>query len=132
MSRPDLVPLLDCLTEAVPALQAVYLFGSQVADRLAQQSDLDLAVLAGAPLPAELSWRLAADLGRRAGRDVDLVDLRRVDPILGFQVVSRGEPLLVLDTHAQAAWEMTALSRYQDWKITRRAGESALLREVLG
>jgi predicted nucleotidyltransferase len=139
MSRPDaanlsdrhpgLVPLLDLLVEVVPTLQAVYLFGSEASGRASTESDLDLGVLAEAPLPNDVRWQLAAELAQRAGRDVDLVDLRQVDPILAFQILSRGERLLVRDSHAQAVWEMTALSRYQDWKLCRRENERALLRE---
>ena len=124
--HPELAPLVDRLMAVTPGLEAVYLFGSTAAGRATDGSDLDLALLATLPLPAELLWQLRAELGALAGREVDLVDLRRADPILAFQVLARGERLRVLDSHAQALWEMTALSRYQDWKLSRREAEKAL------
>ena len=73
------------------------LFGSLAGARVTAQSDLDLAVLMGAPLSAETKITLIGELSQAIGRPVDLVDLRSAgEPLLG-QILKHGVRLLGSD-----------------------------------
>jgi len=104
--------LVDVLRARVANLVAVYVFGSAETGGTHGGSDIDLAVLALHPLDQVARADLAAELGVRAGRDVDLVDLRTASTVFRFQVVSTGRLLLCLDKQAVARFEMRALADY--------------------
>lgn len=80
---------------ALPAVIAIYRFGSSVEDLQGPESDIDLAVLAEAPLDAVLRFDLQERLAQALGRAVDLVDLRRASPVMAIQVIAKG--LLLYD-----------------------------------
>ncbi|MDZ7852765.1 MAG: nucleotidyltransferase domain-containing protein [Halomonas sp.] len=107
------------LTDALPGLQAVYLFGSQVTGDASPQSDVDLAVLLPSPLSAEQRWDLMATLANRLDRDVDLVDLRRATTVMQYQVISEGLRLWSQGSGADE-FELAVLSEYWDLQIQRR------------
>lgn len=75
---------------AHPEIRLAILFGSSASGKEGFDSDIDLAVDSGAPLSAEARLALIGELAERAGRPVDLVDLRVVgEPLLG-QIVGNG------------------------------------------
>lgn len=79
-------------------IRLAILFGSLANGRATPQSDLDLAVLTGAPLSAETKMALIGDLSEAIGRPVDLIDLRvSGEPILG-QILKHGVRLLGSDS----------------------------------
>ena len=76
---------------AFPGIRLAILFGSLAKGTGTPESDLDLAVEAGAPLGAEERIALISELALRTGRPVDLVDLRTCgEPLLG-QVLRHGK-----------------------------------------
>ena len=80
-----------------PSVQLAILFGSCAKGTATATSDLDLAVLADAPLDADLRIRLIGDLAERLGRPVDLIDLHGVgEPLLGE--ILKGRRILGSDT----------------------------------
>jgi predicted nucleotidyltransferase len=67
-----------------PQVRLAILFGSTAKGKAAKESDLDLAVLADAPLGSDLKIQIIGDLASLFGRPVDLIDLRVVgEPLLG-------------------------------------------------
>lgn len=104
--------ILSRLRQTVPGLLAVYQFGSTATGTARADSDLDLAVLAGEPLPFEIRLSLIGELSEIARREVDLVDLRRVLIVLVRQVLEDGRLLYARDNTAVAHFETTALARY--------------------
>ena len=105
---PDLRLLLD----RVPGVQAVYLFGSHADGSARPDSDLDLAVLAAAPLDPLDRWHAQEALAAEAGVDVDLVDLRSASTVMRAEVLRSGRVLLDLDPTARAFWETWTMSAY--------------------
>ena len=104
----DLQPLLD----RVPGVQAVYLFGSHVQETARPGSDLDLALLAAAPLAPLDRWHAQEALAAAAGVDVDLVDLRSASTVMRAEVLRSGRVLLDVDPTARAFWETWTMSAY--------------------
>ena len=100
-------------------LRLIVLFGSTVrSDR--SPEDLDLAVLGDEPVDSvALTNRFAVALGRS---DVDLVDLRRADPLLQMQVAEHGVPLYESALGAFASFVSLAFRRFQDTRKLREVG----------
>src|SRR5690606_9244959 len=102
----------DVIHEALPDVLAIYVYGSFASGDERPQSDLDLAVLL--PPKREIPDLLAliGDLAIRIGRDVDLIDLRRVGDVLRREVLLHGITLYVSEPARVLSWEASAMSRY--------------------
>lgn len=91
--------------ESPPGVVSVYLFGSQAAGREHRESDVDLGVLFRHevhPSPRERfeeQLRLVVSLAE-AGNDIDLVILNDAPPLLGREIVTRGQRLFCADSEA--------------------------------
>jgi predicted nucleotidyltransferase len=114
-------PILDLLRARVPGLAAVYLFGSSETGDTHAASDLDLAVLSSSRLEPMVRWELQGDLAARAGRSVDLVDLRSASAVMRMQVVSTGRLLLSIDPAEVDRFEMFVYADYCRLNEERRA-----------
>jgi predicted nucleotidyltransferase len=104
--------IVDTLRRLIPGCVAIYLFGSHAAGTARRDSDIDLAVLAPAPLGDEERWHLAQTLAVALGRDVDLVDLRRASAVMRVQVLESGKLLFESDSTQRQEFEAIALSDY--------------------
>lgn len=109
------------ISEAIPDVTAVYVFGSEAAGDATAESDVDLAVLGPAALDSYPRWRLQESLASRLRRDVDLVDLRAASSVMRAQIVATGRVLLDLDPAARAHFEALALSDYARLNEERKA-----------
>ncbi len=118
------------LARELAEAQCAFLFGSAETPAFSRESDVDVAVLFSSPLGLAVRSALKASLETALGRDVDLVDLRGADPILAFQVLRHGRPIIVRDRKAYAEFVMRTLSEYADLKLDRRPAERALRREA--
>lgn len=114
-----LATVTEYLAAALPSLQAVYLFGSQVTGETTPTSDVDLALLLPTPLTAEQRWQLSGVLADRLRTDVDLIDLRQAATTLQIQVVTEGRRLWNRGL-ASDEFELTVQSEYWDLTIQRR------------
>ena len=85
--------LIEGVRSEMPDVVAIYLFGSAAAGELRADSDIDLAVLPAAPMPAAQLWSLAQELAVSAGRDVDLINLQSASTVMRAQVISTGKRL---------------------------------------
>jgi len=114
--------LSDFLLKALPRVQAIYLFGSRALGTSHPGSDVDMAVLQPVREP-DLTplglYHLRGELEEKAGRRVDLVDLRRASTVLQVQVLG-GRRLVVRDPRAVEEFEMMVLSYYQALNHQRR------------
>lgn len=80
-----------------PELTLALLFGSVAKGTEGPESDLDIAVMADAPLPAERKIEIIRRLAESFGRTVDLIDLKVAGlPIMGQAI--QGQRLLGDDT----------------------------------
>ena len=115
---------------ALEGAQFALVFGSFGTPSFGPESDLDVAVSFRRALPAMDLIALVGRLETAAGRRVDVVDLRRADPVIAMQVLRNGRPILVAEPRALAEFQMYTPSRYFDWKITRRPIEEAMRASV--
>ncbi len=89
----DSRPILALLQQRLPALMAVYAFGSRIKDaglHANGQSDLDLAVLVeGYAEPVQL-FELAGAVADLAHCHVDLLDMRAASTVMQHQILTQG------------------------------------------
>lgn len=84
------IATIDRTIAAFPELELVVLFGSISSGRAHAESDVDIAVLAAAPLSVEQRMDLIEAIALALGRPVDLVDLHTAgEPVLN-QIVTTG------------------------------------------
>lgn len=111
-------------------LDALWMFGSEAKGTARRRSDVDLAVLFRRP-PSTLELLHAREeLADLLGRDVDLLDLAQVSPILAMQVLRHGKLLVDANPVRRQQFVAAAPGRYEDLKIVRREAERALLERV--
>lgn len=124
----DLAPVLEILRRELPQLAAVYLFGSAANGLLRPDSDIDLALHAGAPIDRTHLLELQATLAKLLHRDVDLVDLAEASTILQMQVIGEGRQVDAADPVAAAHFEVRVMREYQDLKARRAEIEADIVR----
>lgn len=121
---PDTMPsdgaIVAALRDGLPGLRAVYRYGSAGTDYERAESDVDLAVLADRPLAFDETLRLAAQLMRVTGREVDLNDLRRLPVTLRVQIVGGGRRLFAVDSTEADEYDARTLSDYARLNEERR------------
>lgn len=119
------------LTAALPEAWAIYVYGSAARGDEHQGSDIDLAVLLppGQRIADPLS--LSTQIAESVGRDVDLVELRRVNLDLVQEVLRDGRVLLLRQPEETLAWEAEAMTDYQLFNARRRDILDRYLREPL-
>ena len=122
--------VLAFIRDALPSVQAVYLFGSCADGVERPDSDVDLAVLLPHAAAKAVSPRNVRDLKFPlydiVKREVDLVNLRSVSIVFRHEIVSTGRPVYVPDLPALEEFEMTTLSLYQKLNEER----SEILRRI--
>ena len=105
-------------------LRLVVLFGSEARGDAREAADLDVAVDAGRPVDTvDLTNRLGVALGHP---DVDLVDLRRADPVLLMAVAEEGVPLFEATPGTFVSFQSVAARRFYDTRKFREAERDVL------
>jgi uncharacterized protein len=104
----------------IPDIIAVYRFGSSVGGARSPGSDVDLAVLAAAPIDAVLRFDLQERLASALRQNVDLVDLRAASPVMAIQVIGKGRLLLDQDAAARGSFEDLTYGVYARLNEERR------------
>jgi uncharacterized protein len=99
--------------EIFPEALGVWVYGSFPQGRARRGSDLDLAILPDRPIDRWERFERAQDVAARLRRDVDLVNLREVSPVLRFEVVTRGVRVSARDPYAADLFETAAIKMFQ-------------------
>jgi uncharacterized protein len=99
---------------------AAWVFGSRARGAERPSSDLDVAVLLAPGAEREVLSRLSGALSRDLGTEVDLVDLAKSTPVLGFEVVTGGHRVFARDALAADEAEERCLRAYLDTEHMRR------------
>ena len=79
-----LVNQLTHILEKYPEISLAILFGSRATGTATSESDIDLGLLASAPLSADTRLQLLEEIALECGQPVDIIDLYEApEPILG-------------------------------------------------
>ena len=111
-------------------LDALWLFGSEATGSAGPFSDIDLAGLFRTRPSALDLLEARGALGALLGRDVDLLDLQRVSPIVAMQVLRHGRLLVDANPRRRHQAVSATASRYEDLRIVRREAERAMLARI--
>lgn len=90
MRRMNADAICHLLRQRLPALLAVYAFGSRIQGTSDAGSDLDLAVLVPGYADPLALWSLASEVADVAGCHVDLLDMRAASTVMQHQVLTTG------------------------------------------
>ena len=121
----DLQRLLDPLCGQYH-LRLIIVFGSTVTGSRGPESDVDLALLADAPLDLVA---VTTDVIRLLHTDhVDVVDLRRASPLLAMEVARHGRLVYERQPGVHIEFISLAVRRYIDTKKLRDAQKDAIHR----
>jgi len=107
---------------------AVYLYGSAVHGPFTQYSDVDVGVLYEREHVPDFEQQMddSMELSNRLRREVDLVVLNNVSPILQRQVLKKGRMILCQNPKLVNRFFVNALNSYFDLKRNRREIERNL------
>lgn len=112
--------IVDEIRAALGEVVAIYAFGSAAHGVEHAASDLDIGVLARRRLDAVERFEIQERLAAVAGRDVDLVDLASVTPVMAVQVVAHGRLICSVDDDARGRFEDRVLGAYARLNEERR------------
>lgn len=127
----DLRARLERQASTRPEVKLAVLFGSTARGNAGPGSDVDLGLLLD-PYSPELRFRVEAELGRAAGRPVDVVLLDDAPPLLRFEIAREGILLFQREDHLWTGFKTKAMVDWWDWAPTHRmiaAGAIRRLRE---
>lgn len=112
-------------------LLGAWLYGSRARGRSREESDIDIAVLADAPLDPVTLCDTAGRLACRLGAAVDLVDLRRASVLLRVEATGAGRDL-VPPTREADFFTTHALADHASFAANRRAATAAMQERFRG
>jgi predicted nucleotidyltransferase len=123
--------VIEAVKRHYPGVQAVYLFGGHGAGDERPDSDVDLALLlspeeagpAGSLAMSDLRFELESLLGR----EVDLVNLRKVNTVFQHEIIQQGRTIYQQSEYAVDSFEMLVMSLYQKLNAER----AEILEEII-
>lgn len=129
MTKHNLQNILETFFAKQAHVVAVYLFGSYAEKKQNEMSDVDIAVLYDKKHVPDLEKQLHLknELETFTKKDVDLVILNSVSPILVHQVFKKGIPLLIQEEKELSRFFVRSLTDYADLKVSRRFIEHSLM-----
>jgi len=98
-------------------IELIFLFGSNVKDKVTAKSDLDIGVYLTNPLPPEKIWEFQCslmDIYKRS--DVDLIILNDASPLLLFSLLLNNKVIYMKDEHLLYDFFSWARKRYWQYK----------------
>ncbi|HDQ92797.1 MAG TPA: nucleotidyltransferase domain-containing protein [Synergistetes bacterium] len=102
------------------------LMGSFAKGTAREKSDVDVAILFGAPCDAEKTIETSETLSLLLKREVDLVVLDDAGPIIKMQALKSGK-ILYREMGAYEDFFARTLNEYSDLKICRKEAEEKIL-----
>jgi len=126
LSSDEKQQIVETLKQAIPTLQALYLFGSQQDGSAVSSSDVDIAYLSAKPLDNVVRWELSQKLARQLSKDVDLIELSQTNTVFRYQILSTGERLYG-EGYEVEAFETLAYSFYLRFQEERQPIVDAIM-----
>jgi uncharacterized protein len=124
--------LLERLRQGItslPEVRLAVLFGSTARGQARPQSDVDLGVLLDPDTP-DVRLKTETELGRAAGRSVDVVFLNQAPPLLRFEIAKEGILLHQDQDHLWTDFKTRAMLDWWDWAPIAKRIEDALIQRL--
>lgn len=117
-------------------IELLVYFGSYQTEYYNQESDIDIAFLASGPLALDDQISLLEDLIRLHRKsELDLVDLRRADPVLRYEVALNGKVLYEKEVGLFERYSLFYIKRFYELKPLFEEEKKRIansIKEVLG
>lgn len=120
MHHPQDAAIVEAIRARLPDVRIVYRYGSAGGAYEREESDLDIAVLAGHALSLDEKLSLSVALQEICGKEADVNDLRSLPVTLRVQIVTTGARLYASDTAAAEEYASRTLSDYVRLNEERR------------
>lgn len=120
--KTEIDQIIQIITERIPSVQAIYLFGSQVAGMNSADSDVDIAFFTPFEYKSDpvLIFRVKQELELALGKDVDLIHLNQASMVFQFEITTTAAHLYVKDASLILQYETLVLSMYQRLQEERK------------
>ena len=125
----DLVDRLRSRIATLPAVRLAVLFGSTARGKAGPRSDVDLGVLLD-PDTRDHRLHVEAELGRAAGREVDVIYLNEAPPLLRFEISRDGVLLFEKEDGLWTDVKVRAMVDWWDWAPYARMFTAAAVRRL--
>lgn len=106
--------LIPDIVARFPSIQVLYLFGSHAGGAADDRSDVDVAVFTDGGENVAMDLELEVFLQNRLRREVDVVTLQKVSPIVQHEVLKAGKRLFEKDPELRAILEVKSTRAYLD------------------
>ena len=110
----QLIKLIPEIIFQFPSIQVMYLFGSHASGKPRASSDIDVAVFADGSESPSMDLQLGVFLQNRLKRQVDVVIMQKVSPILQHEVLKNKIRVFEKDAALRAFLENISLRAYLD------------------
>ena len=94
MTREEVSLKLRSVLESKPEVKVCLLFGSAAEDKLRGKSDIDIAVCGDNAFTHDYLAELQLEIAERLEREVDLLDMARLNGIILKQVITTGKKII--------------------------------------
>ena len=111
----------------IDQIEFAYLLGSAGTERFQSESDIDLAIYWKKIPEFSEMVEIKAKLEDHFKRDVDLVSINTTDLIFSRQILETGRLLFCRSPGLHLQWKADQLSRYPDFKYSRKIIEDNIL-----
>ncbi len=108
--------------------QLVFIFGSFACGRVAQESDIDLAILFNKKPEIEKIIKISSDIPEITNRKADIVILNDASPIIKMQVLKNGKILKKQSDRIYSDFFIKTIKEYDDLKRIRKEAEKNILK----
>lgn len=95
-------------------IAAIYLFGSQVKDKTQKRSDVDLGILFYNDIDGFERIDMETELSNLIEMDVDLIDMKKANPLLRHQVYKYGVEIYLREKNYSARFRASSIQEYLD------------------
>ena len=114
-----------------PAIQVVYVFGSNISGKTHAESDLDFAVVPRSDQARAQKLDILADLVRQGFEDVDLVFLDTDDIVLKYEAVKHNQIVYQAEDFDRGSTYSLIVRQYLDFLPYLKVQREAYKRRIL-
>jgi predicted nucleotidyltransferase len=107
----DISKLINILINRTSA-HLIILFGSAAAERMRQDSDIDLAFLSEKELNAFDVYNISQELAEVLGKEVDLIDLSKASTVFKANILGTGKIVYSSDQNKKHAFQINTFKEY--------------------
>jgi len=109
---PTIEQIIATVRQALPDVQAIYVFGSFGTPFFKADSDIDIAVMSVADLTPIKRWHATEEIAQLLNRNIDLIDIRQASTVMRFQIISTGKRIYCKTETECEIYEDYAYSSY--------------------